>query len=48
MNVTPISVRYDKTKEDLVLFEGGDDELKLTGKKATGKVTPMDDTNNRT
>ena len=25
MNVTPISVRYDKTKDDYVLFEGGEE-----------------------
>jgi hypothetical protein len=39
LNVTPISIRYDKKKEDWVLFEGGAelDELTKGGAKSKTK-----------
>lgn len=44
MNVEPISIRWNKEKPDVVLFEGGDDEKPtLDGKPESGKGTPLND-----
>ena len=44
MNVEPLSIRWDKSKPDIVLFEGGDEDIKPTAKEVnSGKGTPLND-----
>lgn len=45
MNVEPLTIRWDKSKPDIVLFEGGEDlksDVKGKGPES-GKGTPLND-----
>ncbi len=45
MNVEPLTIRWDKSKPDIVLFEGGEDlksDIKGKGTES-GKGTPLND-----
>lgn len=41
MNVEPLTIRWNKEKPDIVLFEGGDEDIKPKAKDIdSGKGTP--------
>lgn len=44
MNVEPLTIRWNKEKPDIVLFEGGDEDIKPKAKDiGSGKGTPLND-----